>query len=123
MLGNIIFNIRMKLIRQRGERYKREKRIRDAYAEYWPDKKKRKTSNIVVAISICAIIIYTVASFWITYVRGISMDPTLTTCVYSFFGSELLMLAGIRVSKVVKESYNYEYNSSTETTQDEDAVG
>lgn len=51
------------------------------------------------------------------------MDPTLTTCVYSFFGSELLMLAGIRVSKVVKESYNYEYNSSTETSQDEDAVG
>ena len=102
MLSNIIFNLRLRWIRQQGERYRREQRIRKAYAEYWPEKKKRKVSNIVLAVSICTIIIYTVASFWITYVRGVSMDSTLTTCVYSFFGGELFFIAGLKTTKIIK---------------------
>lgn len=121
MLSNIIFNLRMKLIRQKGERYKREKRIRDAYAEYWPDRKKRKTANIVLAVVIVVILIYTIANFWLVYVRGVSIDPTLTTCFYTFFGSELLFTAGIKCAKVFKgNDINNEYNASQD---DSDAVG
>ena len=102
MLGNIIFNLRLKWIKRQGEQYRREKKIKDAYVEYWPEKKKHKVSNIVLAISICTIIIYTIASFWIVYMRGIPMDSTLTTCVYSFFGGELFLLAGLRTGKMIK---------------------
>ena len=120
MLSNIFFHLRLRRIKRKGERYKREKRIRDAYAQYWPEKNKKKVSNIVLAVSIGTIIVYTVASFWITYMRGISMDPTLTTCVYSFFGGELLMLAGIRVSKVIKNPMD---STVIESENNNDAVG
>ena len=114
-MGDIFFQIKLIMIKNRGERYKREKALKDAYAEYLPDKKKRKTSNVVLAISIYTVLIYTIASFWIVYVRGVSMDPTLTTCVYSFFGGELLILAGIKGVKVIS-NYHAEQN-------DENTVG
>ena len=117
MLSNIIFNLRMKWIKQQGERYKREQKIKKAYAEYWPEKKEKKTSNIVLAVSIFTIIVYTIASFWITYVRGVTMDSTLTTCVYSFFGGELLVLGGIKGVKVVTGRYS---NNECSVTQDND---
>ena len=113
-MGDILFQIRLEMIKKRGERYKKEKEIRDAYAEYLPDRKKRKTSNVVLAVSICAVLIYTIACFWLAYVRGVSIDSTLTTCVYAFFGGELLVLGGIKGVKVVTG-----YNSS----QNNDAVG
>ena len=123
MLSNIIFNLRMKWIRQKGERYKREKRIRDAYAEYWPEKDKKKVSNMMLIVIVIAIVGYVVADFFLQYQVGVEISPTITTCWFVFWGTEIVSLAGIRISKVIKESYNYEYNSSTETTQDEDAVG
>lgn len=112
----------MKWIRQQGERYRREQRIRKAYAEYWPEKKQKKTSNVVLAVVIITVIAYTIASFWITYVRGVSIDPTLTTCFYTFFGSELLLLAGLKTSKILK-GYENTYNAITIDQNDSDAVG
>lgn len=56
----------------------------------------------MLAIVVSAIIIYTVASFWIQYRTGIPVDATLTTCFYTFWGSELLALTGIKISKVFK---------------------
>ncbi|MGN1399727.1 MAG: hypothetical protein ACI4WG_07005 [Erysipelotrichaceae bacterium] len=123
VLSNILFNLRIKWIKRQGERYKREKKIRDAYAEYWPDKSKKKTSNVMLVIIVIAIVGYAIADYVLQYKFGIEISPTLTTCWFSFWGVELVALAGIKVSKVVKEPYSYEYNSSTETSQDEDAVG
>lgn len=121
MLGNIWFRLRLRWIKRQGEQYRREKKIKDAYAEYWPEKKEKKTSNIVLAVSILTIIVYTVASFWIVYVRGIPMDSTLTTCVYSFFGGELLILGGIKGVKVItNRSVN---NACCESQNDNDTVG
>ena len=96
------FQKKLAKIQKRGERYKQEKELRDKYVDYVPEHKKRKVSNIILAIVIVIIVAYTVASFWLTYVTGVSIDPTLTTCVYSFFGSELLLLAGIRITKTIK---------------------
>ena len=91
-------------MKKRGERYKKEKKILDTYAAYAPERRKHKISNIVLFVVIAAVIIYTVASFWLTYVSGVSIDPTLTTCVFTFFGSELLALTGIKISKVRKNA-------------------
>lgn len=96
------FNKKLEKIKKQGERYKQEKELRDAYAQYVPDKKKRKVTNIMLTIVIIAVVTYTIASFWLAYVSGITVDSTLTTCVYTFFGSELFLLAGIKTSKVLK---------------------
>ena len=96
------FKRKLRKIRRQGEMYKKEKEVRDAYAEYWPDRKKRKVSNIMLAVSVIAIAFYTVASFWIQYKTGIPVDSTLTTCFYAFFGSELIALTTLKTSKIIK---------------------
>ena len=114
------FQKKLEKIRKQGERDKKEYELREAYAKYAPEKKKKKVSNVLLVTIVIAIITYTVASFWLTYVTGIGIDSTLTTCFYTFWGSELVLLAGIKVSKVIKkpeygcdEDYNY-----TEYTDD-----
>lgn len=102
------FKRKMRNLRAQGERYKTEKQIMDAYAEYWPESKKRKTSNIMLAVSIVCILAYTIASLTIQYFTGMEVSSTLTTCFYTFWGSELFFLAGIKGAKVIKgygESY------------------
>jgi uncharacterized membrane protein len=96
------FRRKLNRIRQKGERYKKEQAVRDIYAQYWPDRKKRRISNIMLVIVVAAIIVYTVASFWIQYKTGVPVDATLTTCFYTFWGSELIALTGIKISKVFK---------------------
>lgn len=93
---------KLKKIQRQGERYKKEKEVRDAYIAYLPDRKKRKVSNIMLAVSVSAIVFYTIACFWIQYKTGIPVDATLTTCFYAFFGSELIALTTLKTSKIIK---------------------
>lgn len=106
------FKRKMRNLRTQGERYKAEKQIMDAYAEYWPESKKRKTSNIVLVVSITAIVVYTIASFVLQYFTGIEVSSTLTTCFFSFFGGELLIIGGIRISKV-RSNYGESYGDGS----------
>lgn len=99
-----LFQMRLKRIKNRGERWKQEYELKEYYAQYVPERKKRKVSNILLAVVVTSIIIYTIASFWLAYVVRISIDSTLTTCFYTFMGSELFLLAGIKTSKVLKGS-------------------
>lgn len=96
------FQKRLDKIKKRGERYKQEKELRDAYAQYVPEKKRKKVTNVLLVVIVLAIVTYTAASFWLTYASGMSIDPTLTTCFYTFWGSELVLLAGIKTSKIIK---------------------
>lgn len=98
------FKRKLNRIRQKGEQYKKEQAVRDAYAKYWPEHKRRKTSNIMLVVSVLAILIYTIASFWLQYRTGIPIDPTLTTLYYGFWTCEVFVLAGIKISKVIKPS-------------------
>lgn len=56
-----------------------------------------KFNKLIVLISIVAIIAYTVAAILLQKYIMMELSPTLTTCVYSFFGTELLGLAGIKI--------------------------
>lgn len=105
------FRRKLRKIRRQGEEYKREQEIRDAYAEYWPDRKKRKVSNIMLVIIVVAIVAYTVASFWIQYRTGIAVDATLTTLYYAFWTTELVALTTIRNNKT---KYNINDNNIAE---------
>ena len=64
------------------------------------NKKKNKVSNVVLVVAIIAIVVYKVANFWLQYATSIEVSPTLTTAWFSFWGVEMLALAGIKISKV-----------------------
>ena len=87
------------MIKLRGERYKKEQEVRDAYAAYWPDKKQKKVSNIMLVVIVVAIVSYTIASFWLQYRTGIPVDATLSTLYYAFWTVELVSLTTIKNHK------------------------
>lgn len=93
------FQRKLRRMKKRGERYKKEKEIRDAYVDYLPERKKRKVSNVMLVVIIISIISYTVASFWLQYKTGTSIDPTLTTLFYAFWVTEVVGLVAIKTSK------------------------
>ena len=108
------FQKKLKRIEKKGERQKAKHELRVKYAEYYSGK-KRKVSNIMIVIIVVAIVAYTIANFWLTYVTGITMDSTFTTCFYTFWGSELVLLAGLKTSKIFKGTNN--------ESSDEESVG
>ena len=101
---------KIKKIQKQGERYKKEKEVRDAYEEYWPEGKKCKVSNVMLVIIVTAIVVYTVASFWLQYKTGIPVDATLTTLYYGFWCTELVMLTTIKNNKTKYGSNENENN-------------
>ena len=58
---------------------------------------KLKFNKVIVSLSIVAIIAYTVAAILLQKYTMMELSPTLTTCVYAFFGTELIGLAGIKI--------------------------
>lgn len=64
-------------------------------------KQKKKVSNIVLVLACIMIILYAAANFVLQYYTGVEVSPTLTTAWFTFWGSELFMLAGIKISKVL----------------------
>lgn len=99
LISLAIHERRLKNIKKQGEQYKKEKAVRDAYAEYWPDRKKRKVSNIMLVTIIVAIVGYVIASFWLQYKTGIAIDPTITTCWFGFWTVEIIALTTIKNNK------------------------
>lgn len=79
-----------------------------------------KFNKLIVLLSIVAIIAYTVAAILLQKCTMTELSPTLTTCVYSFFGTELLGLAGI---KIFDTKYQQIESNVTENINDPDAVG
>lgn len=81
-----------------------------------------KFNKLIVLLSIVAIIAYTVAAILLQKYTMTELSPTLTTCVYGFFGTELLGLAGI---KIFDTKYQQIESNVTENIieTDPDAVG
>ena len=99
-----IFQWKLDRIKKRGERYKQEKELLDAYEKYMPEKRKSKVSNIMLVIIVAAIVGYVVADFWLQFHMGMEISPTITTCWFTFWGAEIVSLAGIKMTKVRNES-------------------
>lgn len=57
-----------------------------------------------VAFSIGVLIIYTVAELVLATTTGVSHD-TLTTCIFSCFGGEILSCALIKIFKLKEENH------------------
>lgn len=97
------FRRKLKKMRIEGERNKQIKELEDAYAEYVPEKKKRRFSSIMIVIIVINIVAYTLASFIVQMHTGVEMSPTVTTCWYSFWTIEIIALTGIKISKVRRD--------------------
>ena len=114
------FQKKLEKIKKKGEHQKAKSELEAQYAEYYPRREGAKVSNVMLVVIVFAISAYTIANFWITYTNGATMDSTLTTCFYAFWGSELVLLAGIKTSKIVKgtgsECSSCEYFDEDETS-------
>ena len=110
------FQRKLAKIKKKGERYKQEYELREAYAQYVPERKTRKVSNIMLVVVVVGILAYTIANLWITYTTGVSIDSTLTTCFYAFWGSELVALTSIKLGKVLKQRNNTTNESTYDPT-------
>lgn len=64
------------------------------------EKSKRKVSNIMLAIIITLIILYTVGAFVLEAMFAREISPTLTGAFFTFCSVELVNLAAIKTSKV-----------------------
>ena len=106
MMRDYMFKRRLKKMKIRGERYKKEKEIKDAYAPYIPERAKKKTSNTLLTIAVIANICYVIAAIWLQYQIGVEISSTLTTCWFTFWGCEIFVLAGIKVSKVLSDRHS-----------------
>ena len=69
----------------------------EIFKSYLPIRFKIKFNKLIVLLSIVAIISYTIAAILLQKYTMMELSPTLTTCVYAFFGTELLGLAGIKI--------------------------
>lgn len=56
-----------------------------------------KFSKCIVISCISFIVFYTLLQTYLDYTLSVEVSPTLTTCVFAFFGTELASTALIRV--------------------------
>ena len=101
---NKLFQLKLKMIKAKCERQKAKQELRAKYAEYYPQKVGAKVSNVMLTIIVAMIVGYVVADFILQYHTGMEISSTITTCWFVFWGTEVAALAGIKVSKIFKES-------------------
>ena len=65
-------------------------------------KPKKKISNIMLVVVCTMIVLYAAADFILQYYTSIEVSPTLTTAWFTFWGSEIVALTSIKISKVLK---------------------
>ena len=82
---------------------------------------KLKFNKLIVLLSIVAIISYTIVAILLQKYTLVELSPTLTTCVYGFFGTELLGLAGIKIFDTKYQQI--EGNVTENIIDDPEAVG
>ena len=90
------------------DRLERKKRIAEMKYEerqlkaeifkmYCPFSFKFRFNKFIVIFCIVAIIAYTIAAILLQKYTYMELSPTLTTCVFAFFGTELIGLVGIKI--------------------------
>ena len=80
--------------------------------------KKGRFSKLIIILSVLLILTYTIVSIILQFVAEVEVSATLTTCFYSFFGIEMLCLAGIK-SRKVRYDYTYEENQEREVEEND----
>jgi hypothetical protein len=99
-----MFKRKLKRMKKQGERWKKVKELQDAYAPYAPARKKRKVSNVMLVVIVLAIVLYTIAAFWLQKETGIPIDTTLSTLWFGFWTVEIVSLMLIKNTKTKRDT-------------------
>lgn len=115
------YNSKLKRLREKNKQIElrnKLKKERNKYRRF--SLSKMSTSNKVLTASIVMVILFTIACLYIQYVTSVEVSSTLITAWYTFWTVELMSLAGIKVTKVIKD-----YKPVSEETEelDSNAVG
>lgn len=118
------FQKKLKKIKQRNEVKKQKNKLRKERNKYRRFSiSKMKTSNKVLAVAVLAIVLFTIACLYIQYKTEVMISDTLITFWYTFWTAEVVSLAGIKVTKVIKnrnsENESLEFNEDFEEEIDE----
>ena len=113
------FDEKVAVMRENNERLKILHEIREERELYSPKAKQKqmKDSTRFVIASIVAIVMYTCAALIIQACTGTEVSATLTEHWYAFWTIEIAALAGIKVTKVIKE------HNSENTNDDSNVAG
>lgn len=102
-MKNRLFEKRIERIRRRGEQQKEIYELQKEYNQYYPSKNGMRVSNLVLIVVIVAILLYTAAAFYLQFTTGLEISSTLTALWYTFWTTEVLVLGGIKISKVITD--------------------
>lgn len=79
------------------------------------NKAKKKISNVMLAVIITLVVLYTVGAFILEAFCAREISPTLTGSFFTFCGVELVNLAAIKTTKV---KHGQDIVEGTETSQE-----
>lgn len=106
-----------------AERKLQERQLKlEIFKMYCPFKFKFQFNKFIVIFCIVAIIAYTIAAILLQKFTYMELSPTLTTCVYAFFGTELIGLVGIKICDTRFEKGESSKVSERVIDEDSDAV-
>lgn len=111
------FKKKLEKIKEKNKEIKFKNKLKAEKNKY---KRKMSTSNKVLIASIMAILVFTIACLYIQCATSMEVSSTLITLWYSFWTVEILSLAGIKISKVIK---NYDTTSDVEIETEDENVG
>lgn len=112
------FQSKLRKIEKKNQIKEQKHKLMEQRIKYNPMKQildKMKTSNKILIIAVIAVISFTIASMYIQYKTGIEISSTLTTLWFSFWTVEIVTLAGIKVSKVIKTPFSNDTENEEET--------
>ena len=79
-------------------------------------KKKTKFSKLIIILSILHIDVFILGLF-LLHLNNLYLSDTAITCFFSFWGLEMLSLAGIKIKKL---KYDNSYESNLEEVNSEE---
>lgn len=88
--------------------------------DFTSKKGKKKFANLIVALAILNINIFTAGLFWLAF-NNMYLSDTAITCFFSFWGIEILSLASIKRSKV-KYNQTFELNQEAQAEENEEII-
>lgn len=80
------------------------------------DKKKKKDkpyAQKIIPVIIIAIVSYAIADVTLQFFTGNEISPTLTTCWFAFWGTEIIALTSIKTKKI-----NSDYSSVSDNNEE-----
>lgn len=103
-MTNREFESKMKKIKTRNKQIQMKNKLKEEKRKVSIFKLPNiSTSNKMLITSIISIVLFTIACLFIQYKTSVEVSSTLITLWYSFWTVEILSLAGIKITKVIRD--------------------